>query len=413
MENDNKKQMFEDENLNVNVAEVFLSPSVIPDENEKPEKQDEQQNYKINEKKDQKQDEGKETKGKTEQNEDEKSTVLPDDISVAEVITGQAQNLSKKLDDSTSNKAIGEIKDTIKELIDQKILLPLDVDKDIDDYTKDELKELLKLNIENARREESENVLEQFIDSLPEELQKMIEYHVAGGFDIKQIINLISKDAEVFSLDPNDDTDAKTILAYHLRNNLGMSDDEVEEEIELYEKAGKLTEKAKRIYDTVKEKHKEEIENKIQEAEKAKNEASKKIQTLVDGLKSVSRKGKLKDNNADKTVLKEIVDGLTTVNYESITGKKTNLLGYLIEQKQFIEPDYDLIVEATWLLKDPEGYKKYIMSLGESKAAKDTLRKLKTASYKDDGGMSESIEEKGSLQRKLKPKDDRSWLFNR
>lgn len=413
MENDNKKQMFEDENLNVNVAEVFLSPSVIPDENEKPEKQNEQQNYKINEKKDQKQDEGKETKGKTEQNEDEKSTVLPDDISVAEVITGQAQNLSKKLDDSTSNKAIGEIKDTIKELIDQKILLPLDVDKDIDDYTKDELKELLKLNIENARREESENVLEQFIDSLPEELQKMIEYHVAGGFDIKQIINLISKDAEVFSLDPNDDTDAKTILAYHLRNNLGMSDDEVEEEIELYEKAGKLTEKAKRIYDTVKEKHKEEIENKIQEAEKAKNEASKKIQTLVDGLKSVSRKGKLKDNNADKTVLKEIVDGLTTVNYESITGKKTNLLGYLIEQKQFIEPDYDLIVEATWLLKDPEGYKKYIMSLGESKAAKDTLRKLKTASYKDDGGMSESIEEKGSLQRKLKPKDDRSWLFNR
>jgi hypothetical protein len=338
---------------------------------------------------------------------------LPDDISVAEVITGQAQNLSKKLDDSTSNKAIGEIKDSIKELIDQKILLPLDVDKDIDDYTKDELKELLKLNIENARREESESVLEQFIDSLPEELQKMIEYHVAGGFDIKQIINLISKDAEVFSLDPNDSADAKTILAYHLRNNLGMKDDEVDEEIELYEKAGKLTEKAKRIYDTVKEKHKEEIESKIQEAEKAKNEASKKIQTLVDGLKSVSRKGKLKDNNADKTVLKEIVDGLITVNYDSVTGKKTNLLGYLIEQKQFVEPDYDLLVEATWLLKDPEGYKKYIMSLGESKAAKDTLRKLKTASYKDDSGMSESIEEKASLQRKLKPKDDRSWLFNR
>ena len=414
MENDNKKQMFENEEPDINIADAFLAPDITSVSNDDKEKPEETKNYKKDEKKDQKPENKKDIqKEQPENNEEDKQNIQPDEISAAEIITGQAQSLSRKLDSSTSNKAVGEIKDTIKELIEQKILLPLDIDKDIDDYTKEELKELLKLNIENARKEESESVLEQFIDSLPEELQKMIEYHVAGGFDIKQIINLISKDAEMFSLDPDNETDAKTILAYHLRNNLGMSDDEVDEEIELYEKAGKLTEKARRIYDAVKEKRKEEIENKIKEAEKAKEEASKKIQTFIEGVKAVSRRGKLKDNNADKTVLKDIVDGLTSVNYESITGKKTNLLGYLIEQKQFIEPDYDLIVEATWLLKDPEGYKKYIMSLGESKAAKETLRKLKTASYKDDSGMSESIEERTSLQRKLKPKDDRSWLFSR
>ena len=59
-------------------------------------------------------------------------------------------------------------------------------------------------------------------------------------------------------------------------------------------------------------------------------------------------------------------------------GKNTNLLGHLLEKYQFVEPRYDLIAEALWLLADPEGYKGRIKDQGGKAAVEKTVRQLKT-----------------------------------
>jgi hypothetical protein len=61
-----------------------------------------------------------------------------------------------------------------------------------------------------------------------------------------------------------------------------------------------------------------------------------------------------------------------------MSGKKTNLLGHLLEKYQFVEPNYGLIAEAAWLLSDPDGYRNKVQEIGKNKAVEKTVRQLKT-----------------------------------
>jgi hypothetical protein len=70
---------------------------------------------------------------------------------------------------------------------------------------------------------------------------------------------------------------------------------------------------------------------------------------------------------------------LTTVKYQSMTGRPTNLLGKLLEDYQFSdEPRYDLIAETLWLLQDPDDYKASIRASVEKEIVGNTAKKLKT-----------------------------------
>jgi hypothetical protein len=73
-----------------------------------------------------------------------------------------------------------------------------------------------------------------------------------------------------------------------------------------------------------------------------------------------------------------LYSGLVQPNYPSVSGKQTNLLGHLLEKYQFVEPRHDLIAEALWLLADPDGYRSELRGQGQSAAAVETARKLKT-----------------------------------
>ena len=72
-------------------------------------------------------------------------------------------------------------------------------------------------------------------------------------------------------------------------------------------------------------------------------------------------------------------DELTTVKYESLTGRPTNLLGKLLEDYQFgKQPRYDLIAETLWLLSDPDDYKENIRKQAKNEVVQNTVRQLKT-----------------------------------
>ena len=89
--------------------------------------------------------------------------------------------------------------------------------------------------------------------------------------------------------------------------------------------------------------------------------------------------GKVGDIKVDKKVQSFLYNGLVNPAYPSISGQNTNLLGHLLEKYQFVEPNYNIVTEALWLLADPKGYKANIMKMGENKAVEQTVRKLKSA----------------------------------
>jgi hypothetical protein len=338
-----------------------------------------------------------------------------DEGNLTESIIDELTNLKDEIVDA-GKKDLDDLREVVKELIDKGKLVPFEGDKDIMDYSKEELKELLEANIEEIKNSTSQTVLERFIDSLPEELQALIEYHIEGGKDIYEILKVIGKDAEVFQLDPTDEKDAERIVAYYMKNRLGLSDDEIEEEIDLYKKAGKLTSKAEKFYDETKKMQKEELDKRIKEQEERKRQIEEKLESFQKGIRKVVSSGKLSNLEVDKQKLKELEQGITQSTFDSITGKKTNLLGYLIEKYAFIEPNHELLLEALWLLKEPEEYKKHLMSLGEKKATTETIRKLKTSSERSTTGQddidattSKKLIRRQSLQ-KENPKD---WFFKR
>lgn len=332
-----------------------------------------------------------------------------------ESIIDELTNLKDEIVDAGRGD-LDDLREIVKELVDKGKLVPFEGDKDISEYSKQELKELLEANIEEIKNSTSESVLERFIDSLPEELQALIEYHIEGGKDIYEVLKVIGKDAEVFQLDPTDEKDAERIVAYYMKNKLGLSDDEIEEEIDLYKKAGKLTSKAEKFYDETKKMQKEELDKRIKEQEERKRQIEEKLESFQKGIRKVVSSGKLSNLEVEKQKLKELEQGITQSSFDSITGKKTNLLGHLIEKYAFVEPNHELLLEALWLLKNPEEYKKHLIAVGEKKATTDTIRKLKTSSERSTTGQddmdattSKKLIRRQSSQRE-NPKD---WFFKR
>jgi len=332
-----------------------------------------------------------------------------------ESIIDELTNLKDEIVDAGKGD-LDDLREIVKELVDKGKLIPFEGDKDISEYSKQELKELLEANIEEIKSSTTSSAIEKFVYSLPEELQSLIIYHLEGGKDIYEILKMIGKDAEVFQLDPTDEKDAERIVAYYMKNKLGLNDDEIEEEIDLYKKAGKLTSKAEKFYDETKKMQKEELDNRIKEQEEKKKQIEQKLEFFQKGIKKVVSNGKLSNLEVEKQKLKELEQGITQSSFDSITGKKTNLLGHLIEKYAFVEPNHELLLEALWLLKEPEEYKKHLIALGEKKATTDTIRKLKTSSERSTTGQDDidATTSKKLIRRQSSQRENpRDWFFKR
>jgi hypothetical protein len=106
--------------------------------------------------------------------------------------------------------------------------------------------------------------------------------------------------------------------------------------------------------------------------------------------------GKLGDMKVNKKTQSMLYNGLVSPSYPSISGENTNLLGHLLEKYQFVEPNYNLVSEALWLLADPEGYKSQLKTQGTNAAVEQTVRKLKTAQASKNASSSKTGGEKSS-----------------
>ena len=252
----------------------------------------------------------------------------------------------------------------------------------LDDYlsslSEKDVDELWQANVSNIKQEVASNTPAEFFESLPEELQYAAKYVADGGQDLKGLFQALAQVEQVRELDPTVDTDQESIVRSYLQaTNFGDSD-EIEEELNNWKDLGQLEKKAKQFKPKLDMMQEEMIQSKLAQQEMIKQQQEQAAEAYVQNVFEALRPGELNGVKLDRKVQSFLYNGLTQPQYPSINGNPTNLLGHLLERYQYVEPRYDLIAEALWLLSNPDDYRSNLMRQGKNQAVEQTVRQLKT-----------------------------------
>ena len=219
---------------------------------------------------------------------------------------------------------------------------------------------------------------------------------------MKGLFKALSHVEEVRQLDPSDDSDQELIARQYLRATQFGTEDEIDEEIETWKDLGTLNKKANQFKPKLDKMQQQVVEYQLHQQEQFKQQQQDAAHQFMDNVYNTLKDGQLNGVKMDKKTQAFLFTELTQPKYQSLQGRNTNLLGHLLERYQFVEPRYDLIAEALWLLADPDGYKKNISTVAKSEQVKDTVRKLKTEeSRKISSTMTEEEEQQKPARRTI------------
>jgi len=335
-------------------------------------------------------------------NEEEKEEGKKDELKPAELeaVKEVISDLFDENDDTP--KAAGRPKvdksglvDTFTKLIDEGLIVPFDDEKPLDDYSSKDWKELLQANFEERENRVKQEVPASFFESLPDELKYAYKYISDGGQDLKGLFRALSHVEEVRQLDPSDDNDQEFIARQYLRATQFGNEDEISEEIETWKDLGTLGKKASQFKPKLDKMQQEVVAYQLQQQEQFKQQQQEAAHQFMDNVYNTLKDGHLNGVRMDKKTQAFLFTELTQPKYQSLQGRNTNLLGHLLERYQFVEPRYDLIAEALWLLADPNGFKNNVRQQAKNEATQETVRKLKTEeSKKISSTMTEEEESK-------------------
>lgn len=271
--------------------------------------------------------------------------------------------------------------ETFSKLIDEGVLIGFDDDKPMEEYSIKDWKELIQANLEEKERALREQTPKEFFEALPEELQYAAEYVAKGGKDMKGLFRALAQVEEQRSLDPSNDEHQELIVRQYLyATNFGNGDQAlIEDQIEEWVNNGTISKRANQFKPKLDDMQAQVLQAKLQQQEQFRMQQQQQKEQYMENIYNTLKPGDLNGVKIDNKRQKFLWEELTTLKYQSLQGKQTNLLGRLLEDYQFGEkPRYDLIAETLWLLSDPEDYKEQIRKQGRSEATQETVKKLKT-----------------------------------
>jgi hypothetical protein len=263
-------------------------------------------------------------------------------------------------------------------MIEEGVLFPFDDDKSLDEYTAKDFRELFEANMKEKEQQLSHDIPQQIFQSMPGEMQYLMDYISKGGTDVKGMMQQLAQVNEVMELDPSDSSDQELIVRQYLSLKGDMTQDEIEDEIATFKDMDRLEQKANQFKPKLEAVREKEVAKKIAEQEQQKQKQQAIANEFVDSVYGVLEKGELGGVKLDRKTQNMLYTGLVQPGYPSITGKPTNLLGHLLEKYQWVEPNHELIAEALWLLADPDAFKNKVKSQGTRVATEQTVRSLKT-----------------------------------
>lgn len=319
---------------------------------------------------------------KVEDSNDDDETVSNQNAEETEEALNELDSLISQQEDSSGRGRKKVDKSGLVELaskmIEEGVLFPFDDDKPLDEYSAKDFRELFEANMKEKEAELSQKIPQQIFQSMPGEMQYLMDYISKGGTDLKGMMQQLSQVNEAMELDPSDPNDQEIIVRQYLSLKGDMSQDEIEDEIATFKDMDRLEQKASQYKPKLEAVREKEVARRIAEQEKQKEQQQAIAGQFVDSVYGVLEKGEIGGVKLDRKTQNMLYTGLVQPGYPSITGKPTNLLGHLLEKYQWVEPNHELIAEALWLLADPEGFKTKIKSQGNRAATEQTVRSLKT-----------------------------------
>tara|TARA_R110000824_G_scaffold7830_1_gene35336 strand:- start:24 stop:1301 length:1278 start_codon:yes stop_codon:yes gene_type:complete len=380
------------EKVDVNLDEIFNGAPVadsitLPDEDSKKpnifnRKQDVDLSFIDNPVEETTEEEVEETVAETAKKEE----VKKDPVSKEQIdeLLGDNQEEEDNDDEKTETKKRGRkpingIADVFNKLIADDKIVGFDDGKDLTDYSAKDFEELIQANLDERANAVRRETPKQFFESLPQELQIAARYVADGGTDLKGMFKALSVVEETRSLNVKEERDQEHIIREYLGATGYGTQEEISEEIEIWKDLGKLETQANKFKPKLDKMQEKVVAAKLQQQDMKRKQQEQASQNYMQSVYNTLKDGRVGDIKVDKKVQSLLYNGLVNPAYPSISGQNTNLLGHLLEKYQFVEPNYNLVTEALWLLADPSGYKSQIMKKGENKAVAQTVRKLKTA----------------------------------
>lgn len=295
--------------------------------------------------------------------------------------------------ETRGRKPISGISDVFLSLMKKEKVFAFDDDKAMDDYSPKDWEELIEANIEEAKNQVRRETPKQFFDALPTELKVAARYVADGGTDLKGLFKTLAHVEETKDLNLDEESDQERIIVDYLSATGFGSTEEIHEEIEVWKDLGKLQQQASKFKPKLDRMQEKVVAQKLQQQEMKKKQQENASKQYMNNVYETLKDGRLGELKLDKKTQSMLFNGLVQPSYPSVSGRNTNLLGHLLEKYQFVEPNYNLISEALWLLSDPQSYKSKIMEKGAQKSVETTVRKLKTEQT-NSGGNSLGVSQK-------------------
>lgn len=350
------------------------------------------------------------------------TTAETDEADDFDPLSQPSDDLNLEDDEETKSKKTGRpsaLVTATKKLFEKGVLTPFVNDKgeeeDVTNYTAEDFEELISSNLEHKYKNE---LPQQFLQALPDELQRAYQYVSEGGTDLKGMFKALSASTEIKELDPSKESHQKQIIRQYLNATKYGTPEEIEDELYALEDRGDLEKKANQFKPKL-DKMQDEIVNqrvaRQQEETKRRQEAS---QMYIDSIYSTLEKGELNGLKLDNKTQNMLYQGLVQSNHPSMSGNGyTNLLGSLLEKYQWGTekegPRHDLIAEALWLLQDPEEYKSKLREGIEKETHEKTLRTLKTTEQTSKSASSYNEDNNDTTKRRTSrgiPKQKRNFF---
>lgn len=328
----------------------------------------------------------------------------------AQEVFDSLDNLDEPIEEEKKKpgrKKIEGISDVFSKLIQDDKIVPFDDDKPLEEYSAKDWEELIQANLDERANQVRQETPKQFFESLPQELQIAARYVADGGTDLKGLFSTLAQVEEKRSLDIKEERDQEIIIRDYLQATGYGTAEEINEEIDIWRDLGKLEQQAAKFKPKLDKMQEQVVAQQLQEQEMRKAQQEQASQQYMENVYNTLKEGTVGDIKVDRKTQAMLYNGLVQPNYPSVSGRNTNLLGHLLEKYQFVEPNYDLISEALWLLSDPNGYKSKIMEKGAQQSVEKTVRKLKTEQA-NSGGSSLGVEQaEEAAQRPAKRKIQR------
>lgn len=247
-----------------------------------------------------------------------------------------------------------------------------------------DLVSLAEMNLEAQKEKEKGSLRNEVFESLPGSLQ-YVAHAVANGateHDLQDIYAALLRVEQTRALDVTDETDQETIALTYLQATNFMDGDPqaIQEQVIEWKTDGKLEGKVKQFKPKLDQMQEQQVQYQLAQQEEMRRQQAELAAYYNDNVVEALKTGDLNGIKLDRKRQAEFYDMLTIVKPSPLSGKPVNALGAALERIQFSEePDYKLLMEATWLLNNPTEYRNALMQMGKNQGAVEVERKLKSA----------------------------------